>query len=207
MSIYSQAEMESLGVTNTGWGVCGFTSSFYAMYAQNPQARPQIINATQAYRVLAEIKTYLRMLQADNSPLLAKIRDFTRSFGPPYDTFKIDDYINNISKAAAQNLSVQQIEGDSKFSMAMPPEAVADYVTRMWERRTSITEGSGALTGGQGIIGVSKSKAGTKLPYKGLKHYMYYKNGTIYSWGRTFSSVADAMGPGGWKVVYVIAVL
>lgn len=207
MSIYSQTDMESLGVTNVGWGVCGFTSSFYAMYDQDQSARPQIINATKAYRVLAEIKTYLHMLQAENSPLLKDITAFTQSFGGQFKTFSIRGYIEEINRAAAQNLGTPQIVMDSKFGIAMPPAAVADYLKRMWQKNTNIAEGVTSSLMNSGIVGVSKSAFSTQEPYHGLKHYLYYKNGTLYSWGNTYSSVQQAMGGSAWKVVYVISIV
>ncbi len=206
MSVYVESEMESLGVANTGWGVCGFTSSFYAMYDQDQSARARIINATQAYMVLAEIKVYLRLLQAENSPLLQAITEFTRSFGGDFQKFTVANYIKEIDKAAAQKLDNQAIVKDKKFGIAMPPEGVADYLVRVWSKKATVTEGVTNSLTNSGIVGVSKSDYGTKELYHGLKHYLYFKNGTLYSWGNTYGTVQQAMGSQAWKVVYVISI-
>jgi len=209
-----QDVMTRLGITNKDWGVCGFTSSFYAMYDLNPATRPQIITATAAFRVLAEIKTYLMMLKAEGSDLLDKIRDFTRTFGGSFKDFTIETYIAEINKAAAMGMSRNQILAEEKFSIALPPEAVADYIQRIWGWKTKITEFSVGTGGGDGIIGVSSSEydavTGAKKPYHGLEHYMYRSGGKIYSWGKSFSSVQEASkgGAGGvlWRVCYEIAI-
>lgn len=208
-----QQTMTRLGITNKDWGVCGFTSSLYAMYELNPATRPQIINATAAYRILAEIKTYLMMLKAESSSLLNDIRDFTRSFGNEFANFEIDTYIAHINKAAAKGKSRHQILSDSLYSIALPPKAVADYIERIWGWKTTISEFALGTGGGDGIIGVSSSECdgtGAPKPYHGLEHYMYRSGGKIYSWGQSFSSVQQAArdGAGGvlWRVCYVISV-
>jgi hypothetical protein len=201
--------MTRLGVTNAKWGVCGFTSSFYAMYDLNPAARPNVINATSAFTVLAEIKTYLALLKAANSPLLKEIRDFTRSFGG-FEQFSIDDYIANVNQAVDKSRS--QVLADAKFSIALPPASVADYVRRIWGWKASVSE---ADPGGDGIIGVSSGRSTGFLslfrkPYNGLEHYMYRHGSTIYSWGQSFGSVrAAALGGAGgapWSVCYLVSV-
>ena len=37
--------MDKMGSLNNAWGVCGFTSTFYAMFAQNKGKRPELANA------------------------------------------------------------------------------------------------------------------------------------------------------------------
>ena len=209
-----QGTMTRLGVTNEDWGVCGFTSSLYAMYELNPATRPRIVNATAAYHILAEIKTYLMMLKAEGSSLLNEIRDFTRTFGADYANFDIDAYIARISEAAATGLSRHQVLSDPLYSIALPPKAVADYVERIWSWKTAIAEFAVGTGGGDGIIGVSSSECdattGAKKPYHGLEHYLYRSGGKVYSWGQSFSSVQAASrgGAGGvvWRVCYVISV-
>jgi hypothetical protein len=207
--------MDTIGVTNAGWGVCGFTSTLYAMYALNPGVRGQVINATEGYRVLAEIKTYLVMLKAENSPHLKAIRDFTRSFGKPHDKFEIDKYITRINEAAGDNLTVEEVLANEKFGIATPPAAVADYVARAWGWRGTVEEFPGGGGHGDGIIGVRSSTHTSGLfrrakPYHGLEHWMYRWNGSVYSWGQRFTDVAAAAagGAGGapWTVCYVVRV-
>ena len=180
MPVYIPRE---LGLANAGWGVCGFTSTFYAMWALNPGMRPALINAPQPFTVLAEIKTYLRTLQASGEAAkLTAIRDFTRSFGSPYDTFTIDAYIERINGAV--NLSADAIKGNQMFGIAMPPQCVADYVRRMWQFDCSIEMGN-RNPGSDGIIGVKSSNSPEMTEYGGLCHWMYRHDNRIYSWGLT----------------------
>jgi hypothetical protein len=206
-------KLASVGARNTEWGICGFTSSLYAMYHLNRGSRGQVINASEGYRILAEIKIYLLMLKSMNSPLLGDIRDYTRSFGPPYDTFEIDSYIERITKAAASNLDLKTILADELYSIAMPPQAVADYIQRVWGWNATVAETAQGNGTGDGIYGVSYAETddkGAPKPYHGVGHYLYSQHGKIYSWGDCYTSVQDAanQGAGGvpWRVYYVISV-
>jgi hypothetical protein len=179
-----------VGILNKGWGVCGFTSSLYAMYDLNPAMRPLIINATKPFRVLAEIKTYLRMLEAEASKLLDDITEFTRTF-EGFADFEIKTYIKSIDDAL--ELTEEAIREDSRFGIAMTPESVADYLERIlgW----SATISKPGVVSEQCVIGV-----GTQAD--GLQHYMYSRYGKIYSWGRSFKSVEEATPD--WQVCCVI---
>lgn len=179
---------EDLGRTNIGWGVCGFTSTFYAMWALNPGSHGALMNAPKPFTVLAEIKTYLKILQAEGkTAALSSITGFTRSFGKPYDKFTPDNYMARIDKAV--NLTDQQIEANELFGIAMPPQCVADYAKRIWGYDCAIKMGD---AGGDGIIGVKSSDYPTMTEYGGLCHYMYRHNNRIYSWGQSFGSVTEA---------------
>src|SRR5262245_17193271 len=91
---YVESHMEAVGTRNTGWGVCGFTTSMYAMYAMNPAARPWLINAARPFTVLAEIRGYLRLLKEFGGDKLIKdIETFTRTFGPTFASFTVNGYI------------------------------------------------------------------------------------------------------------------
>lgn len=210
--------MISLGKTNAGWGVCGFTSTFYAMYDLNHDLKGKLVNATAEYRVLAEIKTYLMMLKAaGETGLLNGITAFTRKFGGRFSNFTIDGYIQHINGAAGSNLSANTIKKDSLFGIAMPPSAVADYAKRVWGWDATVHEFPNCSSSGDGIIGVRVRGTGGGLfgtgflkPKEiGLVHYMYRGNGAIYSWGKKFGSVQEAAdyGAGGarWEVCYYIS--
>ena len=190
---FSAEQMNLMGSTNNYWGVCGFTSTFYSMYELNRGKRGVVIGAGIATKVLAEIKTYLMMLKATGETrLLNEIETFTKSFGKVGNTdfgkFTIDGYIDLINKAVGR--TEQDIKGDAKYSIAMPPNAVVDYLRRIWEYESTLEVVSGGdASGADGIIGVSNGKM--KL-YDGLCHWMYRFNGRIYSWGQTFSSVRAA---------------
>jgi hypothetical protein len=200
-----------LGYTNKTWGICGFTSTLSAMYDLNQGVRGQVINGSSGYRMLAEIKIYLEMLKAAGSPLLADIRSFTRSFGPPYDTFEVDEYIARIDNAAGEDLSRSQILAEPRFSIGMPPAAVADYIQRQWGWKATVTAYAIMDGAGDGIVGVTKGWFGSgdrksllPLPYYGLCHYLYRSNGAVYSWGIKFDSVREANAE--YRVCYVISV-
>ncbi|HUN44120.1 MAG TPA: hypothetical protein VMU81_27830 [Acetobacteraceae bacterium] len=189
----SLTAMNKMGSTNTHWGVCGFTSSFYSMYELNPGKRALLIGAGIASRVLAEIKTYLMTLKANgNTTLLQEIEAFTKSFGVVgscnFGNFRIDNYIASINNAVGR--SDADIKADGNFSIAMPPAAVADYLKEIWETssETQVVKGGDGGTE-EAIIGVAN---GQMQMYDGLCHYMYRSGGKIYSWGQVFGSVAEA---------------
>ncbi len=192
---YSENIMKTMGKTNAGWGVCGFTSCLYAMYEMNPAARAMLINAPQAWCVVYEIEEYLEVLkQKGETRLLSLIEGFTRSF-KDFGDFTVDDYIKYIrtswdtyATANSENMN-RAIKDDPKFSIAMPPDAVVDYLKRMWKRDAKFQFTS---TAADGILGVKDPNDKDMWMYNGLRHYLYQKNGKIYSWGETFTSVLEA---------------
>jgi hypothetical protein len=185
---WQQKNMAPVGITNQGWGVCGFTSTLYSMYELNPGKRGLIIKRSRiGGTVLAEIKTYLMMLKTENSPLLQDIEEFTRTFNRP--DWTIDNYINNINEALTGNREEQDVLMDESFGIGMPPKAVVDYVTRVWGYRAELWRGLDP--GSDGIIGV-RNVTKNSVMYKGLCHWMYRSNRKIYSWGSVFNSVSAA---------------
>lgn len=201
----SSSVMKSMGVLNAGWGICGFTSTFYAMYDKRPGTQGWLVNATQVFSVLYEITDYLKALQGTNSPLLKAITEFTRSFGPPYDKFTVQGYIEMVdlsSETTRQVLSfgddtlTKQFEGELKtdelFGIAMPPLAVADYIERQWKGKATITESKISSVGGDAIVGVRDKTDTKKTLYHGLCHYLYRSGGKFYSWGNEYAALADA---------------
>lgn len=201
--------VNDMGITNASWGVCGFTSSFYAMHELKQQKRPQLNGAGSAHRVLAEIKTYLNILKADGQQqILDSIRQFTRSFGAPYDTFTVDNYIARVNDAV--NHTEEQILGEELFGIAMPPAAVADYLKRIWDSNSSVSTVMGGNGGEKdGILGVTSNNPNMPM-YNGLEHYLFRHNGVVYSWGEQFNDIAHAAreGAGGanWQVCRFIEV-
>jgi hypothetical protein len=215
--------MKSMGKTNADWGVCGFTSSFYAMWKLEKTARGRLINAPEPFNVLAEIKTYLRMLQAEgNQTALQAIEEFCRSFGGPFATFTVDDYCDRIS--AAVQRSNDEIKGDPLFGIGIPPDYVADYLRRMWGYTSTVTQVPAASDpGGDAIIGMTVKK-GTRLLdshgvpsgapietlYNRLVHYMYRRKGLIYSWGKdpflSIEAAAPTAGVPSWQIGWVITI-
>lgn len=191
----------SLGVMNAGWGICGFTSTFYAMHHRSPGTRPWLINATQAYSVLYEIRDYLVSIQG--TQLETDIRVFTRSFGPPHDTFTFDNYIRLIDTASATLKESEDIVDDERFGIGMPPHCVADYVTRAWKWKATVQDLSTPATITDAIVGVTMDWNAGK-PYHGLCHYLYRGKHKYYSWGNEYVSLAKAM-PGA-SICYAITI-
>ena len=191
---FSKNEMNLMGSTNAHWGVCGFTSTFYAMYALNPAKRPLLLGAGIATKVLAEIKTYLMMLKAEgNIGLLNEIEEFTRSFGVvngnDFRGFAVDEYIQLINESVGK--TEKEITGNPYYSIGMPPAAVADYLRRIWGHDSEILAIKGGSGGSSnGIMGVKSKTRGMPL-YDGLCHYLYRYENKIYSWGIKFSSLSD----------------
>lgn len=182
-------QMNAMGTLNNRWGVCGFTSSLYSLYENSPTLRGDLTDAAKrSTRVIAEIKSFLRQLEADGNALrLKEIEAFTGSFNG-YGGFTIADYIRRINAVAANGQSYAS--GD--FSIAMPPEAVAEYLQYIGFRNARVLP---SVQDGQGkselVLGLRDPK-GLLQMYDGLAHYVYQKGSTIYTWGRQFASIVDA---------------
>jgi hypothetical protein len=209
------ATFENMGDLNSGWGICGFTSTFYAMHQANPAARGWLMNATQVYSVLYEIVDYLKALQgaAQGTTLLKDITNFTQSFGPPYDGFSVPAYINKVETSSEQTRQYlvfgtnptlksheKVLKNDDLFGIAMPPAGVADYIQRMWKWNATVTA---ADVTSDAIVGVRKKNSTMKL-YNGLCHYLYRGGGKYYSWGKVYSSLADANNA--FEICYAITI-
>ncbi|HEX4135061.1 MAG TPA: hypothetical protein VHY84_10665 [Bryobacteraceae bacterium] len=177
---------DTMGVLNKKWGICGFTSSLYALYTNSPGQRLRLSQgASVTSRMLAEIKTYLVILQAAGRfDLLGSIEVFTQSFGGIFTDFTVPGYIariNNIVTLSDEGL--ENLADEKIFGIAMPPDAVVDYLQRICELRAArtVTTDMPEL-----ILGLCSKD---KVMYNGLAHYVYRLNGTVYSWGKQFPSV------------------
>jgi hypothetical protein len=89
---------------------------------------------------------------------------------------------------------------DPPFILYMSPDAVKDYMERIWGAKAVISQ-TGAL-GGNCIVGVARP--GLINAYNNLTHWMYKHNNTFWSWGYSFNSVQAANLE--YKVVYTIEV-
>lgn len=194
---------KAMGVRNAGWGICGFTSAIYAMYDTNPGLRGRLINAPKPFTILAEMKTYLEMLYgAQQTDLLDEIERFTRAFGVvngfDFSTFTPRSYILYINSSLTKYINqdngatVKAIVDDPKFSIGLHPEAVADYLQRIWGRGATV---HAIDPGGDALIGVKDVAVdnGPKL-HGGLCHWVYRRNNKIYSWGNEYASLTEADG-------------
>lgn len=195
--------INNLGKLNQYWGICGFSSCFYAMHMiGGKRTKEELDNAKNPTRVLAEIKTYLMMLKIDEeTQLLQDIQEFTRSFGKEYKDFTIDNYIKFINTILVKTPD-EIIK--SNYSIAMPPHAVVDYLQRVFERKAKLKKGPFKRTPSKGIVGVRIDK---NTMYDGLCHYMYINKRTVYSWGKKFKSIDEAAIKGiTWEVCCHISV-
>ena len=181
-----------MGVTNISelnqkWGICGFASSLAALYESNKVIRTTIDTASSKghlnTRLLAEIKTYLVILKSENKThLLKDIENYTRSF-PGYGTFSIDGFIKAINRVPTMS-SLKNIHMTKDFSIAMPPDAVLDYL-----RRIGGFKGAREIPKNKKkdnvILGLSEKGADPKTkPYKALGHWVFKRSDwVIYNWG------------------------
>ncbi len=181
--------MDDMGKLNSGWGICGFTSSLYALYQNSPTQQLKLAQGGRtSTMMLAEIKTYLKMLQADErTDILQGIQTFTRTFGGIFSSFTIEGYIEEINKIGRTGVADTR---DAKYGIAMPPDGVVDYLKRVCAfnsaKLVDLNSSSTEL-----VIGVCKPDRPAHM-YSGLAHYMYSLNGTIYSWGNQYSSISSA---------------
>ena len=200
------ATIESMSELNTRWGICGFVSALSALFQHSPQKRQLELSSAAKIetRILAEIKVYLVTLQADNRvDLLSMITTFTRSFGGQWATFDIKDYIARIN--ASPNVSPANL-GD--FSIAMPPDALVDYLRRMCEFKSAriLNRTWSLFDPTELILGLSSDDMNMKL-HNHLAHWVYHLNGKVYSWGQECGPVPSFLTSHKYsKVVYKIAI-
>lgn len=210
-------QFESMGKTNAHWGVCGFTSSLYAIWQLNPGIRPRLANAPQPFTVIAEIKTYFMILLAKGETQKIKdIEDFSQSFGGDFSDWTVDAYCKRVNGAVSKTET--DITKDLLFSVGMPPKLVQDYLERIWGRTSTLTEiPPGNDNGRDGIVGMivppgtKLNGAEIKTTYNGLVHYLYRHSNRYYSWGMpAFASIKAAQQGGAaaltkdWQIGWLI---
>jgi hypothetical protein len=199
MNNFQFKKFQRLGRVNNRWGVCGFTSACYALYARRQGTRDKLINATMYFSMLSTIKTFLRELQASGEfQLLRAIEEFNLDFANADfgEEFTIDRYLEKIDAAAlARQGGDISIGNDNTFQLAMPPQAVVKYLQSWGLEAKVINVGIFSRDpGGNAIIGVKTPRATNPnlTKYNRLCHWMYRHNGRIYSWGQEFNSVKAA---------------
>jgi len=180
-------DINNMGKVNHDYGVCGFTSSLYALYTHSPGNQDYLSKAgDKKLRVAAEIKTYLQILKSEDSSLLAETAAFTRSFQGSYSGFTIAEYIRKINSMTSSAATAESVD----ISIALPPDAVVKYLRDICNLRSAkIVDASASPH--EAVVGVKNGDAKFKL-YDGLCHYVYKRGSTIYSWGKQFTSVSDA---------------
>jgi hypothetical protein len=192
---------------NKGWGICGFASSLGALFQNSAYAK--IINRAVNHnelntRLLAEIKSYLVILQGeDNYLLLGEIERFTRSFGGVFSSFSIDKYIAKINQISSN----APYAYDRGYSIAMPPNALVDYLQHNCEMVNAHKIACRNSTTNNVILGLGDpAKAGNE--WKGLVHWVYKKSDSeIYNHGEKVTIGAllgNRVGDPHQQVIYEI---
>lgn len=192
------SQIDRMGIENDMHGICGFTSTLYALYIDRPNLQQRLEHAlspaTRRTRMMAEIKTFLQMMKAGGKDgILQDIGELTRTFAG-YGGWTVDKYIDEINKI-----------GGGDYSIAMPPEATMEYMRTMWGMRPVLTDRE---LPGDAILGLTRPN-GPQNRWGNLAHYVYQgADGRIYSWGRQFSDLADVNTKEGkdYSVVYRIMV-
>lgn len=181
--------IDDMGVTNKVHGVCGFTSTLYMVHKYRPKLHKRLDKALgdkgldgkqsmRNTRMQAEIKTFLRMMQANGAAnLLNDIEELTRSF-PGCDQWTIEGYIKDIDKGLDH----------TAYSIALPPEAVIAYAETMWGLRAYQKDDD---VPGDAILGLTRT--GIVNRWSNLAHYVYRDGANrLYSWGEQFADLAGA---------------
>jgi len=198
--------VSALNVSGSGklGGICGFASTVGALFENGLLGESAVKSLDKAHlntRVLATIVTYLRILKSENNQqYLNEIIKFTQAF-PGYETFSIDAYITKIESVVSDPSNINQ-----DFSIAMPPNPVADFIRRNG-LKTVLIRGSTPALKSNVILGLGD---GTKTDkWDGLKHWVYCNHGgTIYNYGEAYGSdqaiskMADFFPGTSWSVVY-----
>jgi len=137
--------------------------------------------------------------------LANEILNFTRSF-PGYETFTFYEYLTEINKAPCS----------TKLSIALPPNAVLAYLAH---KQIGVVYHRGVqnltyvptvdTSSNPYILGLSSAsfRGDTKPhPYNGLAHWVYMKDGKIYSWGQKFESLRalNSFCRAGFEICYFI---
>lgn len=170
-----------LSALNSGWGICGFSSSLGALYVNDPAIKKTVDaavkNGTLKYRMLAEIKTYLNLLRSKNrNDLLKEIEDFTRTF-PKLKTFTITNYIATLNEIAEKEPDVT----NEKYSIAMPINGLVEYLKIVGNKTNAKATLTSTSTKDNVILGLCDKT-------KTLKHWVYKKSkAEVYNWGEVKS--------------------
>ncbi len=201
----SALNVSSSGAGELG-GICGFASTLGALYENGMLTKSgsdSVGKGDLNTRVLASIVTYLRLLKSENNTqYLGEITSFTQCF-PGYEAFSIDKYIKKIESVADDPTNIKE-----DFSIAMPPNPVADFVRRNGMKAVLVRGAKPELKANV-ILGLGDK---TKLDkWDGLKHWVYRNKTTVYNYGEEYGSgdlltKMKKLFPGtDWEIVYQLA--
>jgi hypothetical protein len=152
---------------NIGSGTCGFLAVLAAVVDFKPQLMDRFPDDT-----FPTIQRYLQNLKKTNPALYKKILIFTKSFvGNEPKKDSVENGIYMLEHIFNVNLKAF-FEDNMKFNIAMPPDAVKDFIGFLrgdyWEIGPHIL----GLNAGDGM-------------YNGLRHWMYRDcRGRVYTNGK-----------------------
>lgn len=200
----SVSGIDAMGIENDTQGICGFTSTLYAVYSNRPELKGYLDKALapkdRALRMMAEIKTFLVMMEAEGKDKIrTDIEALTRSFAG-YGSWTLESYIESINA-----MGVPGSQPVANYSIAMPPEGTMEYMRTAWGMRPSLVQN---LVSGDAILGLTRT-GGPRNAWKNLAHYVYQgANGVIYSWGEQFKDLAavNKAKSKDYSVIYTIKV-
>jgi len=190
--------IEDISFWNKGWGICGFASALGALYEAG--IVKGAIDATSktdlGTRLLAEVKTYLVILQSKNeNSLLKEITRFTKLWNA---AFTIESYIAKINTIA----STPPKQYDKGLTLAMPPSAVLDYLKRIGDKKNARIEINSKVSFDNVVLGLCDPNLSNE--WNGLRHWVYKKsNSEIYNYG---NKIKWGQLPSDRKVVYQIII-
>lgn len=184
------------GNAKNEWGVCGFVSVLNALHqAGELESFGRALGLAEIQQRLgAEIITYLKMTAVERPAIANGILAYTQTFGHPYSSYtSINDICNRI---AAQLRTIQNPADWTNFQggigVAMPPEAVVDYVDFVgkrstltkWDRGAPVFSAAELVKHRNCIVGCGRVPRTD--PHNGLRHWVYVDaNGCLLNWGVT----------------------
>ena len=182
-------------VKQGAWGICGFVCVLNGLNQRGgfKMWGKDLTAAKIDAHIGPEIIGYLKQTEADKPALAKKIVDFTVSFGAPYSSFNT---ITKLCDEIAKHVRAGTPDKVPGFGVALPMEAVVDYVTNhvgfkctTFTKNEEITPTSLAAYKDT-IVGVGGAKT--------LEHWVYVdKAGVLMNWSNAFKLGDKTEGPAG----------
>lgn len=204
--------LTDMGILNGEWGICGVTGSLYSLHVHSPGLKGKLAKTAKTDTMMVEmIAWYLTKLKADGAmDMWTEIEAFTRSF-EGFEGFSLDAYHKKANLAGDGMPGAIYGKAHTDFSIALPPDAVVDFLRRIcgfrnarvaWQANLLSQDATPHLIPGKEyIVGVIDTDM--KL-YGGLCHYVYQAaNGKVHSWGNVYDSVGEAGD--GWGICTLIS--
>ena len=138
--------LKNMGNLNQRWGVCGFNSSLYALYNDSPNSEHGTVGldrlAQSSKDFVKMLADYFRELQNNDQVTLQSIEAFTQSFDG-FRSFTIKEFIRKVEFIDKISAS----KAIDEFSVAMPPQAVVDFLKRRCAFQNAAVVPQGVVNG------------------------------------------------------------